>query len=104
VKPFVIRAVLAGVCALSLVACVDSSSPILPDSQAVFGPRLKLQLYSVRNGYAHDPEPATYSWNGALYAKAGGGTHDVADRLFFIQRRNDDADRFHRRTSQALLK
>ena len=65
-------------CAVLLAGCVDSSGPILPDSQAVFGQRLKLQLYSVRNGYAHDPERATYTWNGALYAKAGGGTHDVA--------------------------
>jgi hypothetical protein len=73
-----IHAVLAGLCALSLSACIDSSGPILSESQPVFGPRLKLQLYSLRQGVAHDPEPATYTWNGALYAKAGGGTHDVA--------------------------
>jgi hypothetical protein len=73
-----IRAVLAGLCAISLSGCIDSSGPILSDSQPVFGPRLKLQLYSLRDGVAHDPEPATYTWNGSLYAKAGGGTHDVA--------------------------
>ena len=77
-KPFVIRAIIAGLCALSLSGCIDSEGPILPDSQPVFGPQLKLQLYSLRDGVAHDPEPATYTWNGALYAKAGGGTHDVA--------------------------
>jgi hypothetical protein len=78
VTPFMVRAAAAMLCALLLAACVDSSGPILPDAQAVFGPRLKLQLYSLRQGYAHDPERATYTWNGALYAKAGGGTHDVA--------------------------
>ena len=77
-KLFIVRAAFAALCALSLAACVDSSGPILPDSQPVFGPRLKLQLYSLHKGYARDPEPATYNWNGALYAKAGGGTHDVA--------------------------
>jgi hypothetical protein len=78
VKPFMVRAGLAALCALSLSGCIDSTGPILSESQAVFGPRLKLQLYSLRAGIAHDPEPATYTWNGALYAKAGGGTHDVA--------------------------
>ena len=77
-KSFMLRAGFAALFALSLAACVDSAAPILSDSQPVFGPKLKLQLYSLRKGYAHEPEPATYSWNGALYAKAGGGTHDVA--------------------------
>ena len=77
-KSFIVRAVFTALCALSLAACVDSSGPILSDSQPVFGPRLKLQLYSLRKGYARDPERATYTWNGALYVKAGGGTHDVA--------------------------
>jgi hypothetical protein len=78
VKSFMLRAGLAALCALSLAACVDSAGPILSDSQPVFGPKLKLQLYSLRKGTAHDPESANYSWNGARYAKAGGGTHDVA--------------------------
>jgi hypothetical protein len=43
----------------------------------VFGPRLKLQLFSLRKGYAHDPEQATYTWNGAIYAHSGGGMKDV---------------------------
>ena len=77
-KSFMLRADLAALFALSLAACVDSSGPILSDSQPVFGTKLKLQLYSLRQGYAHEPEPASYTWNGALYAKAGGGTHDVA--------------------------
>jgi len=78
VKPFLVRAAFAALCSLALAGCVDSSGPILSDAQPVFGPRLKLQLYSLREGHAHDPEKATYTWNGALYVKAGGGTHDVA--------------------------
>jgi hypothetical protein len=78
VKPFIIRLAFAALCALSLSGCIDSSGPILSDPQPVFGPHLKLQLYSLRQGFAHEPEKANYNWNGALYALAGGGTHDVA--------------------------
>jgi hypothetical protein len=72
------RAAIAALCAISLAGCLDSSGPILPDPQPVFGPHLKLQLYSLRENFAHEPEKANYNWNGALYALAGGGTHDVA--------------------------
>jgi hypothetical protein len=61
-----------------LSACVDSADPILTDSQPVLGPRLKLQLYSLHKGFAHDPEQATFTWNGALYVHSGGGMRDVS--------------------------
>jgi hypothetical protein len=64
--------------AMLLFGCIDSSGPILSDSQPVFGPRLKLQLYGLRKGYARDPEQASFTWNGALYAHAGGGMRDVS--------------------------
>ncbi len=72
-----IRAVLAGLCVLSLSACVDSTGPILTGAQPVLGPRLNLQLYTVRNGNAAEPEKVQYTWNGTLYAHAGGGMKDV---------------------------
>jgi len=78
VKSILLRAAFAAFCGLALSGCIDSSGPILSDAQPVLGPRLNLQLYSLREGHAHDPEKATYTWNGALYVKAGGGTHDVA--------------------------
>jgi len=78
VKRFCVRAGLAALCALSLAGCIDSSGPILADSADVFGSRLKLQLFSLRKGYAHDPEQATYSWNGAIYAHSGGTMKDVS--------------------------
>jgi hypothetical protein len=71
------RAAIAAVLALSLAGCIDSSDPILADSQPVLGQRLKLQLYAVRDGYAHEPEQASYAWNGALYTHASGGLKDV---------------------------
>lgn len=61
----------------SLSGCIDSSSPILADSQPVLGQKLRLQLYGLRKGIARDPERATYVWNGALYAHASGGMRDI---------------------------
>ena len=64
-------------CAALLSGCIDSAAPILTGAQPVLGAKLSLQLYSLRKGYAHEPEQATYVWNGALYAHAGGGMKDI---------------------------
>jgi hypothetical protein len=71
------RAAAAVLFALSLSGCVDSSNPIMPDAQAVLGQRLRLQFYGLRNGVAHEPEQATFKWNGTLYVRTGGGMRDV---------------------------
>ncbi len=76
-KRALVRAGLAALCAVLLAGCVDSKGPILADSQPVLGARLKLQLYSMRKGYAEDPEQASFAWNGKLYAHSGGGLADV---------------------------
>jgi hypothetical protein len=78
VKPLIARAIVAALCALSLAGCIDSSAPILTDAQPIFGPHLRLQLYGLRQGYAHDPERARFTWNGKLYAQTGNGMNDVA--------------------------
>jgi len=65
------------VCAVLLSGCIDSAAPILTDSQAVFGESLKLQLYTLREGAAHDPELASFKWDGKLYAHTGGGMKEV---------------------------
>ena len=62
---------------MSLSGCIDSAGPILPDAQPVLGERLNLQLYSLREGYASDPERTRFTWNGKLYAHAGGSMRDV---------------------------
>jgi hypothetical protein len=77
VKRALVRAAIAALCAGFLAGCVDSVGPILADSQPVLGARLKLQFYSMRKGYAEDPEQASFAWNGKLYAHTGGGMTDV---------------------------
>jgi len=60
-----------------LSGCINSASPILADSQPIFGERARFQLYGLRKGIAVDPEQATFAWNGARYAHASGGMKDV---------------------------
>jgi hypothetical protein len=78
VKRFIVRAALVALCALSLAGCIDSSDPILSDSQPVLGPKLNLQLYVLRKGYAREPQRVDFNWNGALYAHDGGGMKEVS--------------------------
>jgi hypothetical protein len=75
---FRVRAALAALCALALSGCIDSSGPILTDSQPALGPRLNLQLYALREGHAFDPEQARFAWDGKLYAQSGSGMNDVS--------------------------
>jgi hypothetical protein len=77
VKPAIRRAVLAALCALSVSGCIDSAKPLLSDSKALFGPQLHLQFFSLRKGFAHDPEQARYVWNGTHYVHADGGMSDI---------------------------
>ena len=71
------RAAIAALCALSLSGCIDSASPILSDSQQLFGPRATFQLYGLRKGFAVEPELVTFSWDGARYVRKSGGLKDV---------------------------
>ena len=76
-KSFLIRATLAGLCALSLSACIDSTGPILTGAQPVLGPRLNLQLYTLHKGVAEEPEKVQFAWKGKVYSRSGGGMKDV---------------------------
>jgi hypothetical protein len=78
VKSFLFRAAFVALCGLVLTGCIDSSGPILTDAQPILGPRLNLQLYSLREGHAHDPERASFAWNGKLYVRSGGDMKDVS--------------------------
>jgi hypothetical protein len=73
-----VRACLAALCAAGLSGCIDSADPILTDPTPIFGQKLTLQFFSLRNGFAHEPERATFTWNGALYAHSRGGMQEVA--------------------------
>jgi hypothetical protein len=79
VRRSIVRAAAAAFCALSLTACVDSSGPLLSDSQPVFGDRVRLQFYSLSKGVADEPEQATYRWKDTRYVRTGGGMRDVRD-------------------------
>jgi len=68
---------LTALCTLSLAGCIDSAAPIVTDAQPAFGPKLKLQLFTLRDGFARDPERVTYAWNGTHYVRTGGGMRDV---------------------------
>jgi len=62
----------------ALAGCVDSSEPILTDSQQLFGSRLRVQFFTLRDGHARDPERAVFVWRDGRYVHAGGGMRDVA--------------------------
>ncbi len=66
------RATAIGLCALSLAGCVDSAAPILSDAKPLLGERLNLQLYSLRSGFAAEPEQVSYVWNGKYYTRTKG--------------------------------
>jgi hypothetical protein len=78
VNGFLQRAALLAFAGLALSGCIDSSGPILSDSQQAFGPRLRVQLFTLHQGFARDPEQATFVWNGSLYTHAGGAMREVA--------------------------
>jgi hypothetical protein len=65
-------------CTLALAGCIDSSEPILTDSQQLFGARLRVQLFTLRDGRAHDPERAVFVWRDGRYVHAGGAMREVA--------------------------
>jgi hypothetical protein len=72
VKTLIVRTVLVALCALTLVGCIQSSDPILIDSQPMFGQRLNLQFYSLGDGVAGEPSQEQFAWNGTLYVRSGG--------------------------------
>ncbi len=52
---------------LSLAACIDSSGPILQNAQPLFGQELRLQFYTLRKGFADEPEQASFKWEDTRY-------------------------------------
>lgn len=77
-KTHIARAILTALCALSLAGCIDSSDPILADAKPLLGKHLRLSVFSLHKGYAHEPGQVTFNWNGTRYVRAGGVLRDVA--------------------------
>lgn len=69
--------VLAALSALALGGCIDSAKPILTDAKPVLGEHLRLQLYSLRKGFAEEPEQTEYVWKGTYYAHVSGSMKDI---------------------------
>lgn len=57
-----VRAAAAALWGLSLCGCIDSSGPILTDARPLFGQQLQLQFYTLRKGFADEPEQALFKW------------------------------------------
>jgi hypothetical protein len=77
VSRLIVRAAAAALCALSLTGCVDSDGPILTDAEPLFGTVIRLQFYTLRKGFADEPEQASFKWDGERYVHADGGMTDV---------------------------
>ena len=73
----IVRAAAAALCALSLSGCVDSDGPILRDAEPLFGTVIRLQFYTLRKGFADEPEQASFKWDGERYVHASGGMPDI---------------------------
>jgi hypothetical protein len=78
VNGLLVKSGLAALCALGVAGCIDSSGPILASSQDAFGPKIKVQLFTLRDGRAREPTQAEFRWNGSLYANAAGGLREVS--------------------------
>jgi hypothetical protein len=72
------RRICALLAALLLAGCVDSAAPILTDAQPMFGPRVRLHVYTLVEGRATGPESDTFQWDGAQYRVIGRPTLEVA--------------------------
>jgi hypothetical protein len=76
-------------CALMLAGCIDSTAPILHDATPVFGERVRLHLYSLRDGAAHQPDTMTFRWNGSRYAVPRWRLKDLSGFTFHEFEGND---------------
>ena len=75
---FLTKATLLAFAGLALAGCIDSSGPILSGSQQAFGTKLRLQLYTLKDGHARDPERALFVWRGERYVRVGGALRGVS--------------------------
>ena len=76
-KRALLRAVAAALCGIALSGCIDSSGPLLPAAQAIFGDDVRLQFYALHKGVADEPEEASFKWDGMRYVRTAGGMRDV---------------------------
>ncbi len=72
------RPAIALLAALGLGGCVDSAAPLLTGTQPLLGPRLRVHVYTLKDGPASGPDIGTFRWDGAQYRVVGRPTMDIA--------------------------
>ena len=73
------RHIFALLICIPLANCIESARPILTDAQPLLGEQLRLQLYALRDGAAHEPEAAAFVWRDARYVRLGSDTNGIGD-------------------------
>src|SRR5581483_10574288 len=75
-----IARIAAAVCFASILSgCISSTEPMLTDARPLFGEHLRLQLYTLRGGYAGEPQQAAFNWNGKRYVYVSGNARGMND-------------------------
>jgi hypothetical protein len=64
-----------------LAGCIDSATPIFTDARPLLGERPRLQLYTLRDDAAHEPETETFAWRGGRYVPTGGTVKNAVKEL-----------------------
>ena len=54
-----------------LTGCVESAAPILADARPLLGEHVRLHLYGLHDGKAHDFQKVAFRWNGKRYVSVG---------------------------------
>ncbi len=69
---------LAVLAALAVGGCIDSDAPLLTGTQPVLGPRLRVHVYTLKDGPASGPDIGPFRWDGTQYRVVGRPTMDIA--------------------------
>ena len=64
---------------LTLPSCVDSAKPLLGDARPLLGGQLRLQLFALREGAAHDATVVTFQWRNGRYLLKSGKAEGFGD-------------------------
>jgi hypothetical protein len=60
-----------------LAGCITSNEPILTDAQPLLGTDPQMQLYTLRDGAAHEPLSGGFHWQDGRYVAASATLKDI---------------------------
>jgi hypothetical protein len=89
---------------LALSACVESETPVLTDTKPLLGERIRLRLYSLRDGGAYDPQGIRFRWDGTRYMNAGGSKDITSFTIHSFEGNDLIAQNFGKRIEYALVR